>query len=225
MTLKQWLDSYSVLTPELIAAHTAAYYQDQEYKAARAFDAAFLKLQAVLPVIDEQGQIEYRDGRKGSYALNEDIQAAILPILQQHGFTIHFETVHPDPYRIAVTGVLTHKRGHQRRSTFESMADTSGGKSVAQGRGSILSYGHRYTTVDLLNLITRGLDDDAQILTFGFHPAQLPDPKAKATFKTLMEAALEDTLDECWGALDMSERASVGYECLGYVKQLAGYVR
>lgn len=228
MTLKQWLDSSPstmLSTPENIVALSDAYFRDQSHKAELAFNASFIRLQAELPIIDEQGHIEYRDGRTGTYALNEDIQDAIHPFLNKWGFTLHFETAHPDPHRIAVTGVLTHKRGHARRSTFESGADTTGGKSVAQGRGSILSYGHRYTTVDLLNLVTRGVDNDgASGFKFAFDPSQL-DANAKATFKQLIGAAMDDTLDECWKALDTNERASVGFECFQYVKQLGGYVR
>jgi hypothetical protein len=227
MTLKQWLSSMALPNRENvaseIAALTAAYYQDQAHKAEDAFNKAFLKLQGELPIIDEKGQIEYRDGRTGTYALNEDIQDAILPFLQKHGFTLHFESVD----RTSVDGVLTHKRGHSRRSRFTSDADLTGGKTVAQARGSVLSYGHRYCTIDLLNLVTRGIDNDGASagFKFAFDPSQLPSAEAKATFKCLMEAALDDTLDECWKGLDTNERASVGFECLQYVKQLAGYVR
>ena len=147
MTLKQWLDSFTpdcdnCLSPESVVAYTAAYYQDQDRKAAVSFENAFRRLQADLPIIDEKGSIQYRDGRSGTYALNEDIQDAILPILQAHGFTLHFETVNPyndGALLVAVTGILTHKRGHRRSTCFESTADMSGGKTVAQSRGSIMS--------------------------------------------------------------------------------------
>lgn len=227
MTLKQWLDSYDMganpLSAERIRALTEAHAADHQQKAEAAFNAAFLKLQGQLPVIDEKGTIQYRDGRQGTYALNEDIQDAILPILQQHGFTLHFESVG----KTLVNGILTHKRGHQRRSQFESDVDLTGGKTIAQARGSILSYAHRYTTIDLLNLVTRGLDNDGASagFKFAFDPSLLPTPEAKATFKRLIEASLDDELDECWKGLDTGERASVGFEGLQYVKQLAGYVR
>lgn len=227
MTLKQWLDSslerFNKVTRSDVEAFTVAYYADQKQKAEAAFTVAFLKLQGVLPIIDEKGTIQYRDGRTGTYALNEDIQDAILPFLQQYGFTLHFESID----RTIVDGVLTHKRGHSRRSRFDSDADLSGGKTVPQARGSVMSFAHRYTTIDLLNLVTRGLDNDGASapFKFAFDPAQLPSPEAKATFKKLIEATCEDTLDQCWSGLDTHERASVGFECLQYVKQLAGYVR
>jgi hypothetical protein len=79
--------------------------------------------------------------------------------------------------------------------------------------------------VDLLNLVTRGADNDgASGFKFNFDPSVL-DGHAKPIFRKLIDAALEDTIDECWHALDANERASVGFECVQYVKQLAGYVR
>lgn len=142
------------------AALVSAYNLEQAQASIAAFTKAFHAMAPDLPVIDERGTISYRDGREGTYALNEDIQQAIAPILWKHGFTLSFETTHPSPSAIKVTAVLTHRGGHTRTSSFESSADTSGGKTVAQGRGSIMSYGHRYTSIDVLNLITRGVDDD-----------------------------------------------------------------
>mgnify|MGYP001614612331 CR=1 FL=1 len=150
----------SDIAPEKFAALVELYQDEADKDAEEAFVSAFLKMQGALPVIDERGTIEYRDGRRGTYARNEDIQIAIGPILATWGFSLTFTTDHPSPNAIRVTGLLTHRKGHTRTSSFEAPTDTSGGKSSAQGRGSIISYGHRYTTVDLLNLITRGQDDD-----------------------------------------------------------------
>ena len=141
----------------LVSAHDLKVKQDAE----AAFNKAFHAMAPDLPIIHENGEITYRDGRTGTYATNDAIQTAIQPILWKHGFTLAFETTYPGS-EINVDGILTHKKGHARRSSFTSGTDTSGGKTTAQGRGSIISYGHRYTSVDLLNLITRGADDDAQ---------------------------------------------------------------
>src|SRR6185295_6009416 len=51
--------------------------------------------------------------------------------------------------------------GHERTSEFLADADTSGSKNAIQARGSAVSYGHRYTTKDLLNITTREAADDA----------------------------------------------------------------
>jgi hypothetical protein len=51
------------------------------------------------------------------YALWEDIDAAITPILNEHGFALTFRcgsTGSPE-HRVTVTGVLSHEHGPQRR--------------------------------------------------------------------------------------------------------------
>ncbi len=173
----------------------------------QAFLNAFLKMKPKLPIIDERGTIEYRDGRTGTYALNEDVQIAIQPILQDYGFTLTFETEHPSPLAIRVIGLLAHRKGHTRRTTFEAPADTSGGKSAPQARGSIMSYGHRYCSIDLLNLVTRGLDNDGDVAT----SRHVISAGMLAAFPNLVSAAPAGmkSLETAWSTLSEPERASV----------------
>ena len=143
----------------LVSAHAAHVLRDAE----AVFTRAFLVMAPLLPIIEEHGVMTYRDGRTGTYALNEDIQLAIGPILWAHGFTLTFTTEYPNASTINVTGILQHVKGHVRMSSFEAPADGSGGKTGPQGRGSIISYGHRYTSRDLLNLVTKGEDTDGAV--------------------------------------------------------------
>jgi len=196
------------VAPEKFAALVQAHHDDVARKAEAAFIAAFHKMAPDLPVIAENGTIEYRDGRTGTYATNEDIQTVVQPILWKWGFTLSFETTYPGS-AICVTGILTHAKGHTRRSSFESGTDTSGGKTLAQGRGSIISYGHRYTTVDLLNLITRGADDDGA--ASGTTEAIRLSPEIMTAFPALCQSAYLGTeaLTEAWGQLRTDARAQV----------------
>lgn len=128
-----------------------------------AFNESFLAMQLDIPEINEKGQIKDKFGNVQSrYALNEDIQKVLKPILKRHGFTLSFRTEWPAPTLVKVVGILTHQDGHTRTSEFQSAADTSGSKNGIQALGSAVSYGHRYTTIDLLNLTSRGRDDDGQ---------------------------------------------------------------
>ena len=145
---------------QLIAYNSTIYVDECK----RAFYKDFAKLQAELPIIEKNETVTFRDGRTGTYAPNDEIQEIIGPILRKHGFVLAFSTSYPEGM-IRVTGELTHKDGHSTQSHYEAKVDMSGGKTDAQGRGSIISYGHRYTTIDLLNLITRGKDTDgAQVV-------------------------------------------------------------
>lgn len=132
-------------------------------KAEEAFNQDFLAMQPDMPEIDERGQILNRNGEVQSrYALFEDIQKTIKPILIRHGFALSFRTEWPDTTHAKTVGILTHHQGHSRTSEFLSAADTSGSKNAVQGLGSATSYGRRYTTIDLLNITTRGKDDDGK---------------------------------------------------------------
>jgi hypothetical protein len=129
------------------------------HEARAAFNQAFAAMQAEIPSIVESTA---GDGGKWTYAPLEDIQATVRPILVRHGFGLSFRTEWPDKGTIKVVGILTHRDGHERTSEFLADADTSGSKNAIQARGSAVSYGHRYTTKDLLNITTRGADDDGK---------------------------------------------------------------
>lgn len=124
------------------------------------YDAAFAAMQPDLPEISERGGIRDRSGNiQSRYALWEDINEAIKPVLAKHGFGISFRTGQHDG-KIVVTGVLSHRDGHREETTMELPTDTSGSKNAVQAVGSSTSYGKRYTAQALLNLTSRGEDDD-----------------------------------------------------------------
>ena len=133
----------------------------QARQAEQAFNDALAQMQVVLPEVSERGAIKNRNGDKQStYALWEDINQAIKPVLAQHGFALSFRT--STETGIAVTGVLSHKLGHREESSILLPADVSGSKNAVQAIASSISYGKRYTAGALLNLTSRGEDDDGQ---------------------------------------------------------------
>lgn len=126
-----------------------------------AYAAALAAMQPDLPVISERGAIDLGRGPKQRYALWEDINDAIKPVLAKHGFALSFRTGQADG-KITVTGILTHREGHSEETTMHLPADTSGSKNAVQAVGSSTSYGKRYTASALLNLTSRGEDDDGK---------------------------------------------------------------
>jgi hypothetical protein len=132
----------------------------QERDARTAYYAALSRLQDELPEIQERGEIKIGQGSKGQkYALWEDINKAIKPILKSHGFALSFRTGVQDS-KITVTGILSHEDGHAEETTIHLPSDTSGSKNAVQAVGSSTSYGKRYTASALLNITTRDGDDD-----------------------------------------------------------------
>ncbi len=147
------------------AAKLDKLVQLEERLSAREAKAEFAKALAVmqteLPVIEERGVIEARNGRgkRASYALWEDINDAIKPVLARHGFALSFRTDR-EKDEIIVIGILRHESGHSEETVMRLPADGSAGKNGVQAVGSSTSYGKRYAAAALLNLTSRGEDDD-----------------------------------------------------------------
>jgi len=144
-----------------------------------AFNAAFSEMQHEIPTVIERGKTN-----NGKYATLEDINEEIRPILQKWGFGILFRIKQTDS-DIAVTGVLSHKTGHCEETTISLPRDTSGSKNNVQAVGSSTSYGKRYVLCALLNISTRGEDDDGRSST------------AAKMVTTTMAETLRDILMEC----------------------------
>lgn len=120
-----------------------------------AYDDAMAAMQPELPTVGERGNAAGRY----TFALWEDIQVAIKPVLQRHGFSLTFRVVTADA--ITVTGVLAHRAGHREETAITLPSDPSGNKNAVQAVASSVSYGKRYTASALLNLTSHGEDDDA----------------------------------------------------------------
>lgn len=142
-------------------------------EAKRAFTAAFNEMKPKLPVINRKGRIEIREKVDGKctgdvqqstgYARWEDIDEAITPILHDHGFTLSFRSGSSPEGKIIVTAVLDHVGGHRETTdTPPLMHDSTGSKNAVQAVGSSLSYGKRISATLLLNIRTKGEDDDGK---------------------------------------------------------------
>lgn len=133
-------------------------------QALMAFDSAYAEMRPHIPQIDEKGQIIVKGTLRSTYSRLEDIDAVITPIISKFGFAIRHRTEFPadKPGIIRIVGILTHKHGHREESVFEAPSDKSDFRTDVQSMGSTVSYGRRYSTLDLLNIVTRKADDDGQ---------------------------------------------------------------
>lgn len=167
------------------------------HNAKAAFNAAFAKMQPAIPEVDEKGKIVAKGSVRSTYARLEDIHAAIKPILAAHGFAIRHRTEFPKDGLIRVVGILSHEQGHAEESIFEAPMDRSEYRTDIQSMGSTVSYGRRYTTLDLLNIATRNQDNDGS--TAG--RPQPPDGYEDFVF-SLRAAASRGTkaYEQAWGA-------------------------
>jgi hypothetical protein len=144
----------------------AMYERIESRRAESAFSSSLADMQGKLPAISERGKATVDGKMRYSFALWEDINTAIKPILTQHGFALSFRTDFSEG--ISVTAVLSHRSGHSERTTIKLPADASGNKNAVQAVASSVSYGKRYTAGALLNLTSHGEDDDAYAASVEF---------------------------------------------------------
>ena len=127
----------------------------QSRNAQTEYNASMAAMQCDIPSIAERG--------KGHgtirYATFEDVNDVIKPIMQKYGFAVSFK-VENTANGISVTGILMHRAGHREQTTMLLPSDTSGSKNAVQAVGSAVSYGKRYVMSAMLNITTRGTDDD-----------------------------------------------------------------
>ncbi len=130
-----------------------------ERQASMDFNASMAAMQTEMPSITERGKIVVKGETRSHYATLEDIVDTARPIMQKHGFAVSFR-VRSGESAIEVTGVLMHKSGHREETSMRLPFDQSGSKNGVQAYGSSVSYGKRYVMSALLNITTRGEDDD-----------------------------------------------------------------
>lgn len=132
----------------------------QDRRAEVSYHAALAEMQPELPIITENGGIKNKEGKvQSTYALWEDINEEIRPILAKYGFSLSFKGQRNGDQQITI-GILAHREGHKETTEVSLPLDTSGSKNAVQAVGSSKSYGKRYAAFDLLNITTRGEDDD-----------------------------------------------------------------
>lgn len=159
----------------------------QARQAKAAYNAALAELQPELPIITEKGEINHNGRLISKYALWEDVVQAITPALAAHGFALSFR-IGRDGDRQIIKGILSHRGGHSEETEMSLPLDMSGAKNAVQGVGSTVSYGKRYVTQALLNLVSRGEDDDGQGSGNGLITAE-----QKETLIALMKETGADT--------------------------------
>lgn len=162
----------------------------QAQSAKQIYDEALAQMQEEMPVIGERGGIKDKNGRiQSTYALWEDVNEMIKPVMAKHGFAITFRT--PRNERgIEVEGVLSHRAGHRESTSIVLPVDATGSKNGVQAVASSVSYGKRYTAGLLLNITTTGEDDD------GNGPATQITPRVTSAQTTQLATLLEKCSDK-----------------------------
>lgn len=140
------------------------YERMQKRNAEQEFASAFVKLQSEMPAVQATRPVPNNDGTtRYSYAPYEDIMEQIQPMLTKHGFTVTFDTKFLEGGRIASVCTLMHTGGHSRSNEFAARVGHGPPKaSEAQADGSAQTYSKRFALCNALNIVVRGMDDDAR---------------------------------------------------------------
>lgn len=148
---------------ERIAAIIGLQERMEARDAEKQFNAAFAAAMIEMPKVAKRGKKDM--GAKGviPYETYDDLDAAIRPIEAKHGFARSFTTrPSADGKRGCIMVLrLTHRAGHSITSERFCPPDPGPGRAGIQEEGSGESYGRRYATKAIWNIVTVGADDDA----------------------------------------------------------------
>ena len=144
-----------------IAALIGLQERMEAREAEKQFNADFAAAMLDMPRVAKRGAKKMGDKGTIMYATYEDVDAAIRPIEARHGFARSFSTRQADKPGSIMTLILTHRAGHCRTSERFCRPDPGPGRNDIQAEGSGESYGRRYLTLAVWNIVTVGADDDA----------------------------------------------------------------
>lgn len=139
--------------------------RSQDRQAEREFAEAMNACQAEMPAIARDAENKQTNSK---YAKLETIDRAIKPIYIKHGFTLTFGTAEsPIAGHIRITCTCQHIGGHKREYQGDFPLDDVGlkgnaNKTAMHATGSTMSYGRRYLTLMVFNLVMGGEDNDGQ---------------------------------------------------------------
>lgn len=128
-----------------------------------AFNVAMTACQAKMPVIVGRT----KNSQTGSfYAALEELDRVAKPIYTEHGFALSFGTADcPIQGWYRETCKVSHRDGHSENRFADLPPDLVGikgnpNKTGVQGFGSTMSYGQRYLTKLIFNIVIAGEDKD-----------------------------------------------------------------
>ena len=178
--------------------------KQRDYESRERFNASLLRIQRSIKPILKSGKGE-KPGQR--YALIEDIDAALNPLLEKEAMTLSFEpSISEKPNFIVVTAVLA-QGAYERRYPLEMPADGSGPKggqvmTRTHATGSAMTYAKRYLKNFIFDLQFKQGDDDGNKAggkqvgslderEFIRHRDNIENAKDQAELKTLYFAATD----------------------------------
>ncbi|MFI5268448.1 MAG: ERF family protein [Chloroflexota bacterium] len=127
------------------------------------FNEALHVAQQEMPRVAKNGTIKLGEGKgQIAFATFEDVDTALRPIMQRHGFSLSFDMQMKEGGGAVITGTLRHSAGHAKTASIPLALDSGPGRNNLQAMGSTFSYGRRYVTEMFFNIVRTGVDDDGK---------------------------------------------------------------
>ncbi|HEY1242223.1 MAG TPA: ERF family protein [Bryobacteraceae bacterium] len=146
---------------KLLALQIAAEARDAE----RQFNEALSRAQQKFPPVERTRKIVVKGRLRSKYAAYEDIAAKIKPILAAEGLFVSYGAHSENKSAIKVMIEIRHKAGHKIEREVALPLDESEYRNIVQNVGSTLTYCRRYALTMALDLVTEGVDDDAESMS------------------------------------------------------------
>lgn len=159
------------------------------------FNQAMFRLQAKLQPMVKKGVVEL--GKSGGYKFlrYEDLDAVLRPLKDAEGFNQRFTTKMREGGGAVVICTLTHRGGHSETAEISLPLDAGPGRNTLQQMGSTISYGERYLTEMIFNIVRKGQDDDGKLGGVKFiTEAEAAELRALATAVGQQEGSFLDQL-------------------------------
>lgn len=147
----------------------------EKRRAEQAYNAAMAAAQEAMPAVVKN---KTNDHTKARYADLYAIADECLPIAHKHGFGLSFsECKATEPSCMGISCRVSHSGGHAEVYTFNVPIDAAGSqgkvnKTVTQAYGSTFTYGRRYATCGVFNIIITDKDGNATHATISDEQAE-----------------------------------------------------
>lgn len=151
------------VTPEAIKEASAAVQAQQDREAQQQLQEALRDLQAKLPTINQNEQLERNGQVIATFASYEAIMSAIQPLLTEHGFTVMFHTDYVGANVGSVACIVSHVGGASVQSSFPLMVTDWSDMSEVQAIASGETFAKRRALCSAFNIVTKGADKNGEL--------------------------------------------------------------
>lgn len=137
-------------------------------RAKSSFMSAMADAKSEMPTIRKNRHVKFkaRDAGKADTDYWHEDLAEVVDTVQaafgKHGLFFRWRTHQPDPTKVTITCILSHREGHSEETELTAAVDTSGNKNHIQAIKSASTYLERATLLAAAGVAARGQDDDGR---------------------------------------------------------------